>query len=675
MAVEFDIRVVTGSSTSNLDALDRGLTSAAQHTNNLTAAISKIGTAAFAFNNIKSAVSGIADDFKAAVQPGIDLNDNLKDLQAITGVSDMQLQKISAAARDNAKAFGVDASSAVESYKFILSQLGPEIANNDKALSAMGVSAVTLSKQMRGDVGAATEVLTTAMNQYGVSLSDPMKASKAMADMMNVMSAAAQEGSAEMPQIKNALAESGMMAKSAGVSFGELNSAIQVLDKAGKKGAEGGVGIRNVLADISSGDLMHKRSKMVLEDAGISVAALADKNKTFSERLAMLKPIVNDNSKMIAVFGKENAAAAIALVQGTSELDRFTQKTAGTTSATDMAAVKMTSFKEVMSRVNAQIKDVGISIFNATQSVLPFLSIAGGGLKILGDFGMAAQGVAIIAETKFGAAIGKAAVAVGGFIKNIALSIFNVARQGVAMGVQAVVSVGSYVGSLIVATAAQLGLNAAMYANPIGIVVLGIVAAVAAIGVLIYYWDEIWSAIKKFTAWVWEHSPFKFLIDVVDNIFPGFKNAMTQLWDWVKAKFTALLDWFKNAWKSIKGFFGFGDDGTNATKEQALAMEAAVNDAVAKPVEVKAIVDTSGANISSHGAKADKHTASSKTMASNISSGGSRPTTIHLTIHKLQDQIVVHTTNLQMGAKEAGKQIVEELLMAINSVNGKVSAI
>ena len=38
-----------------------------------------------------------------------------------------------------------------------------------------------------------------------------------------------------------------MAAKGAGVSFEETNAAIQVLDKAGKKGAEGGVALR--LAD------------------------------------------------------------------------------------------------------------------------------------------------------------------------------------------------------------------------------------------------------------------------------------------------------------------------------------------------------------------------------------------------------------------------------------------
>lgn len=666
--VQFDIKVQTVGNAA-IDGLIGGVTTATGKVNGLTAAIGKIGGAAFAFNNIKSAVSGIGDDFKAAIQPGIDFNDQVKDLQAITGVSDAQLKKIGNSARENAKAFGVDASSAVESYKLILSQLSPEIANNSAALAMMGTNASILSKQLGGDVAGATEILTTAMNQYGVSLNDPIQASKEMASMMNIMSAAAKEGSAELPQIKMALQQAGLMAKTANVSFGELNSAIQVLDKAGKKGAEGGVAIRNVLAEIGQGSRMPKLAAAALDQYGISTDALADKNKTMAQRLALLKPMMNDTSAMTAVFGKENVAAAIALVQNTTEMDRLTKATAGTNTAVDMADTKMTSFKEVMARANAQMKDWGISIFNATEGFLPFINIGGGALKIMADFGMAASAVSMIAETRFGAAISKASSATLGFIKSLALSTLGLLKQAGQMAISAALTVGGFVTSLITATAAQIGLNIAMTANPIGLIVVGIGAAIAAVAGLIYYWDEIWDAIKQFGLWIWNHHPFKFFLDLVEKVFPGFKQAMVDLWEWVKKKFTDLIDWFKDAWNSIKGFFGFGDDAKKATKEQAAAMEAAVTDAVNKPVEVKAVVRDE-TTVGGH-KTAGKQTKTSKEMATNVSGGGSRPTTINLTIHKLQDQIVVHTTNLQTGAKDAGRQIVEEILMAINSVNGK----
>lgn len=188
-----------------------------------------------------------------AIQPGIALNTSLMDLSAITGLTGKALDGISDAARSSARIFGTDAAQNVESYKLLLSQLSPDIAKNSEALKLMGDHVNTLSKTMGGNTVAATEVLTTAMNQYGVSLEDPMQASKSMAEMMNIMAAAAKEGSAELPQIKSALENVGMVAKTTGVSFSETNAAIQVLDKAGKKGAEGGVALRNTLSILSEG--------------------------------------------------------------------------------------------------------------------------------------------------------------------------------------------------------------------------------------------------------------------------------------------------------------------------------------------------------------------------------------------------------------------------------------
>ena len=170
-------------------------------------------------------------------QTGIDLDSQMHDLSAIAGVTGDALGEIEGYARDSAKAFGTDAATAVEGYKLLLSQLSPELGKYPEALRAMGDAIQTTSKLMGNDGTAAAEVLTTAMNQYGVSLDDPIEASRRMAEMMNVMAAAGQEGSAELPAIKVALEQCGMAAKAANVSFEETNAAIQVLDKAGKKGS------------------------------------------------------------------------------------------------------------------------------------------------------------------------------------------------------------------------------------------------------------------------------------------------------------------------------------------------------------------------------------------------------------------------------------------------------
>ncbi len=253
--------------------------------------------------------------------PGIALEKNLAELSAITGVTGEGLKAIEMAARDTAKTFGTSAVDNVEAYKMMLSQLSPDIAKSSEAMKLMGENVNILSKQMGGDTIAATDVLNTSLNQFGVSMEDPIKAAKVMTEMMNVMSAAAQNGSAELPQIKQALEQVGMVAKTTGLSFAETNAYIQLLDQAGKKGSEGGVALRNVLTTLSEGRFTSKLAADGLKAAGISTDYLADSSIPLHERLKTLRKIQGDTALMTKVFGKENMAVAIALINTADEAE------------------------------------------------------------------------------------------------------------------------------------------------------------------------------------------------------------------------------------------------------------------------------------------------------------------------------------------------------------------
>lgn len=145
----------------------------------------------FIFNQASQLLQGLSTSLTNGARAGLELDKSMADLSAITGLTDQKLKDVEGYARASAKTFGGSAAQGVESYKLILSQLGPEIANVPTALASMGESVNVLSKTMGGDTTAAADVLTTAMNQFGVSLDNPAVASRVMADMMNTMAAAA----------------------------------------------------------------------------------------------------------------------------------------------------------------------------------------------------------------------------------------------------------------------------------------------------------------------------------------------------------------------------------------------------------------------------------------------------------------------------------------------------
>lgn len=359
---------------------------------------------AIRLNAIIEQISRVSDGISSLNAPGMSLSTSMHDLQAITGVAGDKLKEIEGYARTAAKTFGGSAAQGVESYKLILSQLSPEIAKVPTALKSMGDTVNYTSKLMGGDTNAATEVLTTAMNQYGISLQDPTKASQIMAAMMNVMAASAKEGSAEFPQIKSALENAGMAAKSANVSFEETNSAIQILDKSGKKGAEGGVALRNVLATLGQGRFLPKTVQTEFKKLGINISDLNNPGKTLSQRLSLLKPLLKDSALMSAMFGKENANAAMALIGQTGEMDRLTTAVKGTNSAYEQAAIVMEGPAEKNARLKAQLDDFKISLFNATNGWMGYASVVADAAKDMANlsplFDVIGKGFMFITNTQ-----------------------------------------------------------------------------------------------------------------------------------------------------------------------------------------------------------------------------------------------------------------------------------
>lgn len=654
---------------------------------------------ALQIETLSSGLLRVSESLSGIIAPGVALNTSLTDLKAITGVTGEGLQQIEGYARETAKAFGIDAAGAVESYKLILGQLSPELAKSPVALKAMGDHVATLSKLMGGDATAAAEVLNTAMNQYGVDLSDPIAASEEMARMMNVMAAAGREGSAELPQIKEALEQAGMAAKGAGVSFEEANAAIQVLDKAGKKGSEGGIALRNVIATLSQGRFIPKDVQKELKKAGINVTDLADRGKSLKERLELLRPVMNDAALFAKLFGKENTNAAMALVGGTEEVGRYTEAIQGTQSANDQAAVVMEGFAERQARIRQQIEDLKIGLFNRIgdlslwasalgdaaipiAQLLPLLQFAGGGIKgiytwIVGGSWRTWVGTLRSAVTWMGSLALKAGQA--------AIQILGLSLKAIGQGL---IALGSYIASLVTSGAAHVGfaLNAqisfasfaaagraactAVSTAISSIPIIGWIAGLVALG--IYFWQT--SA--KFRA-------------IVKGLWAAIKEAFTNIWTLAKDVFGGVFDLIKSALsfdgdgidaalKRVSGAFGkFGKDTASAFRQaydEEMERSAKEEQSDTPKLQMNMTnLDGGGLGIPKiKPPKTDNSGGGTGGLGAHGTGGASNASGLrNVTIHigKLVESLTVQTTNLSSDTSEIKALITETLLSAVNDAN------
>lgn len=356
---------------SNSKSADSFQKTAAGSLNKITSSLKNINLASLNQN-----IQNLGQGFEDINRPGLDFNANLSELSALTGTTGTALDQLGSKARASAKEFGGNASASLNTYKTILSRLGPDIAKDQNALSLMEKNVQVLSKTMGGDAVGAVDALTTAMLQYGVDLSNPKTAQEEMARMMDVMANSAQEGAAEVPQIAAALKVAGVAAKQANVTFIETNSALQALAAGGKEGSEAGMALRNVLGKMAGEDIIPKEAAEKLRKLGVNMDIVSNTTLPFTTRLRELKKAQGDATVMAQVFGVENNAAAQILLNSVDAQDQLAKKIDKTGGAQAQANIVMESTAEKLKRMQAGIDGAKISFFEMTGGMTAYLGPA-----------------------------------------------------------------------------------------------------------------------------------------------------------------------------------------------------------------------------------------------------------------------------------------------------------
>ncbi len=134
-------------------------------------------------------------------------------------------------------------------------------------------------------------------------------------------------------------------------------------------------------------------------------------------------------------------------------------------------------------------------------------------------------------------------------VKNLAMLTWNLAVAGMKVvwfGMQWLITKAVMLAHAIatgVATSAQWLLNVAMTANPIGLIIAGVVALGAAFYLLYKHWDTVWGWIKQAA-----------LVAVLGIVAPFY--LLWKHWDtvlgWLKIGFTAVGDFFSGIWDTVK---------------------------------------------------------------------------------------------------------------------------
>lgn len=399
-----------------------------QQANETASILEKFGKGMFFMNEIKDGVDGITDAFDNAIQPGVQFQYAMSQVQAISGIAGDKFDLVQQKARDLAKTFGVDASDAAGVFSTLLSQLGPQIAEYPDAIESMARSSLTLSKTMDGDVAGAVRALTTSFNAFEGEATDVDSAAKLMNMQMNLIAKSAQVGAAEVVDISESLKNIGPAASNLGVSFAETNALFQVLGQNQIKAAEAGTALRNSMLILSAPT---SDAAKALQALGVDMSVMADKSIPFADRLKELVPVMNNTEVMARLFGRENVVAGQILVGNTEKIKQWTEEVQGSNSAVDQANIIMNTTAERMKRMDAFINDLKISFFEFVEPFAPIIKVLGVVTGAIVTLGMVAFSVTNIMQL----GITKTAITWAASCKLITRSIYGIPIIGWVLAV------------------------------------------------------------------------------------------------------------------------------------------------------------------------------------------------------------------------------------------------
>lgn len=450
----------------------------------LTPSIGEAGKQLLSFVSAASIAGGIFAGVSFGTKSIMDYEVALHSLEAVTGESSAKFKGQIEGIATRTKKSAIEVAASFETIGSAMSQY----LDNPKALGQITEAGITLAKASRQELQPTLENLTSVMNQFKLGAEEANKT-------INILTAGEIVGSVSTAKIAEGLQEFGANAYVANV---KLSESVALLETLGKQmdHSKIAVGARNLLNVMGSAKGLPKEAISSLKEHGVNLNVLMDKSKPLGVRLKELSKIQNDAVAITKVFGKENMTAANVIFSNLGTYNQWAAEIEKTNKANEQAAVNSNTLKNRIDEVkNAFVNQMvsGDKLSPSMEKLKNILVLVADNMGTIITWGIRlitifAAWKAIIIATEIYLAL-----------YNVALGVTSAfsSTASVAIG-KNTIALGAYNVATKMAAAGQWLLNAAMSANPIGLIIIAIVALIAIIALVIAKWDEWGAALSLF---------------------------------------------------------------------------------------------------------------------------------------------------------------------------------
>ncbi|EHH1259613.1 phage tail tape measure protein [Vibrio parahaemolyticus] len=468
-------------------------------------------------------VAGAGFALQSALMPAIEMDRALGEVKSL-GVADEQLKMLSTTAMEFATEYGKSAvefvSASYDIQSAIAGLAGNELSEFTKASGVLAAATKADTATITNYVGTMYGIFQNTANQMG------------KADWVNMLGGqtakAVQMFKTTGDQMSAAFTSVGAAATSVGVGMTEQMAILGALQST-MSGSEAGTKYRAFLAGAAKAQ---DTLNMSFTDSQGQLLPIVDILEQIKGRYGDTVSVA-EAAELSKAFGTQEATAMIQLlIQNTDGLATSIDAL-GQVKGLDVAEQMAGAMTDQWERLEQGLFSVRAAFGAALlPALLPIVGALADGASVVIEWTQLFPnitkmiGYAGLMLLSFVAINGLVTMAVG--IARQAMASYAIVTKGYGLAVAGVNSI------LKAFKVAMLAANIAMMANPIGLVVGAVVAAIAAVGALIYYWDDLKASFGDTTWFQIIESALALIMLPFQTLFQFLKAG----WQWVMSGFT-----------------------------------------------------------------------------------------------------------------------------------------
>lgn len=353
-------------------------TKAAQHFDKMSERYQRFGNGMSAFGRNMSmyVTTPIVGAMGYASKLGVEFDDSMRKVQAISGATGQDLEALKAKAREMGATTKFSASDSAEALNY-MAMSGWKSQDMIKGLPGI----MDLAAASGEELGQVSDIVTDGLTAFGLKAKDS-------GHFADVLAAASANANTNVQMMGEGFKYAAPVAGALGYSIEDTSIAIGLMSNAGIKGEKAGTALRTMFTNLAKPT---KAMKNQMDELGISITDSNGKMLPMRDVLDQLRDRFSGLSKdqqasaAATIFGKEAMSGALAVINASEEdyakLSKAIDNSEG--SAKKMANTMEKGLGGSLRELRSASEELAISLF---ESIQPALSGMVSGLKHVVDF-------------------------------------------------------------------------------------------------------------------------------------------------------------------------------------------------------------------------------------------------------------------------------------------------